>query len=281
MSSTSHHWRTALTGTVAALALLLPQAAAYGAAQPSPEPSKIDKVIQAELAKDDKATFWVRLKDAADLTAARTAKTKTEKAEQVYQAKTEKATSSQANLRKLLTAQHADFSSFWIVNAVKVTGDAKLAAEIAKLPEVKQIEADQVVKLPDPLPGKAVQKVDAVEWNIDRINAPRVWDELGDRGEGIVVANVDTGVQFDHPALAAQYRGKNADGTVDHNYNWFDPAGVCPSDAPCDNYGHGTHTMGTMVGADGIGVAPGARWIAAKGCESNSCSDASLLAAGQ
>ena len=43
--------------------------------------------------------------------------------------------------------------------------------------------------------------------------------------------------------------------------------------------------MGTMVGDDGagnqVGVAPGAKWIAAKGCESNSCSDASLLAAGQ
>lgn len=38
--------------------------------------------------------------------------------------------------------------------------------------------------------------------------------------------------------------------------------------------------MGTMVGG-GIGVAPGAKWIAAKGCESSSCSDSSLLAAGQ
>ena len=28
--------------------------------------------------------------------------------------------------------------------------------------------------------------------------------------------------------------------------------------------GHGTHTMGTMVGAGGIGVAPGAKWIAVK-----------------
>jgi hypothetical protein len=39
--------------------------------------------------------------------------------------------------------------------------------------------------------------------------------------------------------------------------------------------------MGTMVGANGIGVAPGAKWIAAKGCELNTCTDASLLAAGQ
>ena len=68
-------------------------------------------------------------------------------------------------------------------------------------------------------------------------------------------------------------------GTFDHNYNWFDPLAVCATrPTPCDNNGHGTHTMGTMVGDDGdpgtnqIGVAPHARWIAAKGCETNSCS---------
>ena len=91
-------------------------------------------------------------------------------------------------------------------------------------------------------------------------------------------------MQFDHPALAAGYRGRQADGSVRHDYSWFDPSRVCPSAAPCDNSGHGTHTMGTMVGLDGddaIGVAPGARWIAAKGCESSSCSAEALLAAGQ
>ena len=78
---------------------------------------------------------------------------------------------------------------------------------------------------------------------------------------GIVVANIDTGVQWDHPALIAQYRGSKRTG-VNHNYSWFDPSNVCgdPSVEPCDNVGHGTHTMGTLVGDDGganeIGVAP-------------------------
>ena len=56
--------------------------------------------------------------------------------------------------------------------------------------------------------------------------------------------------------------------------------------APCDNIGHGTHTIGTSVGDDGganqIGVAPGAQWIAAKGCETLMlCSIAALLSSGQ
>ena len=123
-----------------------------------------------------------------------------------------------------------------------------------------------------------------MEWGIANINADDVWSTHGVTGEGIVVGNIDTGAQFDHPALVAQYRGNIGGGSFDHNYNWFDPSNICRSPAPCDNNSHGSHTMGTMVGDDGaanqIGVAPGAKWIAAKGCESNSCSDPALLARG-
>ncbi|GAA3153489.1 S8 family serine peptidase [Nonomuraea salmonea] len=271
-------WRMILTGiVVAATGLLVPQTAA----QAAPESDKIDAAVQARLAQDDKATFWVRMKGSADLSGARRAATKELKAEAVYEAKSERAKSSQEGLRTLLDARKAEYTPYWIVNAVKVTADEKLAGEIAKLPEVERIQPIRVLNVPKPDEGQAQNRVNAVEWNIDRVNAPRVWEELGDRGEGIVVANIDTGVQFDHPDLAATYRGRNPDGSYSHDYNWFDPARVCPSTAPCDNNGHGTHTMGTMVGANGIGVAPGAQWIAAKGCELNTCTDASLLAAGQ
>ena len=102
----------------------------------------------------------------------------------------------------------------------------------------------------------------------------------------MVVASIDTGVRFDHPALALNYRGRQPDGTFDHNYNWFDPQQA--TNAPTDQSGHGTHTMGTLVGAgDGtldqpaIGVAPGATWITAQGCEGDICTDADLIAAAQ
>ena len=124
------------------------------------------------------------------------------------------------------------------------------------------------------------------EWGLDQIGAVKVWTELEVRGEGIVVANLDTGVQFDHPALVARYRGNLGGGNFDHNYNWFDPSSVCgsPSLAPCDNVGTGTHTMGVMVGSDGlnqVGVAPSAQWIAVKACETNVCSMKAVLRAGQ
>src|SRR5690606_11082367 len=270
-------WRALLMGAAAALSLIVPT----GVAQAAPDPGNIDKAVQAQLDSDDKATFWVRMKRGADLSGARRAGTKEAKAELVYEAKTRTAESAQAGLRKLLDQHRAEYTPFWIVNAVKVTAGSKLAAEIAGLPEVDRIEPVRTLTLPKPAEDKPQARVKANEWNIDRVGAPRVWDELGNRGEGVVVANIDSGVQFDHPDLIAAYRGTQPDGTVVHDYHWFDPAGICPTAAPCDNNDHGTHVMGTMVGANGIGVAPGARWIAAKGCEFSTCTDASLLAAGQ
>ena len=103
---------------------------------------------------------------------------------------------------------------------------------------------------------------------------------------GVTVATIDTGVEYTHEALVEHYRGNNHDGSFNHDYNWWDPTGIC-GDTPCDNAGHGTHTMGTIVGGDldgplpDIGVAPGAEWIAAKGCEDFDCSEGSLLSSGQ
>ncbi|QDY80709.1 S8 family serine peptidase [Streptomyces qinzhouensis] len=203
----------------------------------------------------------------------------------MYEAKREHAERSQAGVVKALEGMRAEYTPYWIVNTVRVVATAKVAEELALRPEVAGLDAEDRISIPKPIRGERENAVDAVEWNIDRIKAPQVWNQLGVRGEGTVVANIDTGVDYQHPAVDEQYRGRAADGSLSHDYNWFDPANICPAKAPCDNNDHGTHTMGTMVGDDGaenkIGVAPGARWIAAKGCESNSCSQTSLLAAGQ
>src|SRR5439155_20160207 len=59
------------------------------------------------------------------------------------------------------------------------------------------------------------------------------------------------------------YRGG---GPAIHAGNWFDASGSGYL-YPGDGYGHGTHTMGTILGSTAdydVGVAPGAKWIAAK-----------------
>ncbi|MQY12368.1 hypothetical protein SRB5_25010 [Streptomyces sp. RB5] len=285
--------RRAALSALTAAALTLPLAVGAGPAQAAPAPAKAVSDLQAkaeaavlrDLGDEGKVTFWVQLDSQADMSAARAAKSKAAKGRAVYEAKTEHADRSQAELRALLKREKASYKSFWIANTVQVTADKAVAGKIAALPEVAAIEADVPLLLPDPLPAQDEPAVDGIEWNVDRINAPRVWNELGVRGEGVVVANIDSGVAYQHPAVADGYRGLRSDGTYDHNYNWFDPANMCANDTPCDNNNHGTHTMGTMVGDDGagnqVGVAPGAQWIAAKGCESSSCSQASLLASGQ
>ncbi|WP_440067176.1 hypothetical protein [Streptosporangium sp. OZ121] len=70
------------------------------------------------------------------------------------------------------SCENADFTPFWIANAIQVTGNAKLAEKIAERPEVDRIEPSRVTKVPEPLPGKEVARINAIEWNIDRVNAP-------------------------------------------------------------------------------------------------------------
>lgn len=247
--------------------------------------AKSEGKVLKQFAGHEKVTFWVGLAKEADVASARAAKGKAAKAGAVYRTKTAFAKKSQAGVIALAKEAGAKYKSFWISNTVKITGDKALAEKIAARSDVATIEADDPVVVPDPLPGTKEPRINSVEWGIDRINAPKVWNDLGIRGEGIVVGSIDTGVQFDHPALASKYRGLKVDGSYDHSYNWFDPGGTCPTSAPCDNHGHGTHTTGTMVGDDSagnqIGVAPGAKWIAAKGCGTSSCSQADLLASGQ
>ena len=247
----------------------------------------IEQRLLDQFAKKDEATYWVVLRQQADLSQAQSIKDWNARGKYVYDTLRQTADNSQAGLRSELQHRHLDYRPFWIINALRVTSNQATMTALASRAEVSQILATQTFHIPEPKPSVSQSGPDAVEWNIQRINAPQVWTAFGVRGEGVVVANIDTGVAFQHPAVTAQYRGNLGAGVFDHNYNWFDPSNVCgnPSVAPCDNVDHGTHTMGTMVGDDGgsnqIGVAPGARWIAAKGCETNSCSDFALLSSGQ
>jgi subtilisin family serine protease len=142
---------------------------------------------------------------------------------------------------------------FWIFNGLHVVADPDVIAELAALPEVAEIRPNSTVQAPS-----APATASGPEWNVERVNAPALWN-AGWRGQGIVVANMDTGVDASHPDLAARWRGGAN--------SWFDPNGEHPT-TPTDVSGHGTWTMGAMVGGSaggtGVGVAPDARWIAVK-----------------
>ena len=148
----------------------------------------------------------------------------------------------------------------WIVNAVSVTAAPSVIRELAARKDVRRIDPELAIQAPAALRTAAAVAPDqaAAEPNVALVNAPALWS-LGYRGQGVVVANMDTGVDASHPDLAGRWRG----GTN----SWFDPYGQHPT-VPTDVNGHGTATMGVMVGGDAggtaIGMAPDARWIAVK-----------------
>ena len=249
---------------------------------------KVDAKVTQQIAAKGETTFWIELRQEANLSGAAGIQGDTARATFVLDRLQTVANQSQAELRALLTQRGARFQPFYIVNAIRVTaGDAALLSEVAARPEVERIRPSESFRIPDPIPGETESRINAVEWNVADVNAPQVWAQFGDRGEGIVVGSIDSGAEYTHSALVRQYRGNLGGGDFDHDYNWWDPSNICPTDAPCDNNNHGTHTMGTMVGDDGdpgpnqVGVAPHARWITAKGCETNNCSDFALLSSAQ
>ncbi|MGW1536774.1 S8 family serine peptidase [Streptomyces aureus] len=275
-----------------ATALLTASTPALAAGAAPSSSADVDSALTAAVAKGGDATFFVVLKDQADLSGAKKQKTHAARARAAFKELRAKAADSQASLKSFLDKKKIGHQDYWIANAIQVSGGQDLVNELAKRPDVASIVKEQHYKLDDietadnkittSRTDSSANGDDTPEWGVADINADDVWNQYGDRGEGIVIANVDSGVQYDHPDLVAQYRGNNGDGSFTHDYNWYDPTGQCGAGGvPCDNNGHGTHTMGTMVGKHGIGVAPNAKWIAAKGCESSSCSDESLLAAGQ
>ena len=205
-----------------------------------------------------------------------------------------------------ISSQVEDVRAYWIINGFALRATADVINDIAARPDVESVRLDAWVQseqdvpppqmdmasLPEPVRRRAqldentpaafpyiseplsqprfMQAPQAGEatWGIRMIRADQAWRSLNVTGEGIVVANIDSGVDWQHPALQSQYRGFAGGPAVDHLHNWYDATDE-GAIYPSDPYGHGTHVMGSMVGQNGVGVAPGARWMAIKGLNSD------------
>ncbi len=202
--------------------------------------------------------LFVILKDQADMSAAHNIADRNERLSFVYETLTQHADSTQANLRKTLDSVRAEYTPYYLVNALEVNGGPLLRLYLSLQPEVDRIiDSPHLRPLPQPIPVSEGNEAAPSEpqWNVTSIGADRVWQEFGVTGAGILVGQSDSGVDGAHPALASQYRGR--DGGDD--YNWLDPWNGTRS--PADIGGHGTHTLGSILGQGGLGVAPGAQWF--------------------
>lgn len=161
------------------------------------------------------------------------------------------------------------------VNGFSMETEYKNIKEIKSLPEVQSV---------------SIAKIYEYEMNSsnDIVNSPEAWEKYGLQGEGMVVAVVDSGVDYNHQDMMLTDDGKKEARLTKENlsdkfaqteveevyltdkvptgYDWADN----DSDPTADSNSHGTHVAGT-IGANGsdetvgvVGVAPGAQIISEK-----------------
>jgi serine protease AprX len=263
--------------------------------------AKVDSTVlsKAVLGSTD---FLIYMNQQADLSGARSLATKNEKGQYVYQRLTETANATQGTVKATLQQFGSQYKSFWISNTIYAKGGLTVLQAVASLPEVRAIygPGKGELKLPpndtsgsESAAASSTSTVALADPNpepgLNITSAPLAW-AMGIEGQGVIVAGADTGVRWTHTALKNQYRGWNG-ATASHDYNWkdaihtgtwpADPANICngggtpgnPSPEPCDDDdllggGHGSHTVGSMLGDDGgtnrIGMAPQAQWVACR-----------------
>ncbi len=244
----------------------------------------VEPQLQAQIEAAGSASYLIYFRDRPDLAAAADMNWR-ERGRFVYKALQDAADRSQGRVRAYLEKQGVKYRAFWIDNVIAVErSDRAVLNGLLNFPEIAALRAARTLKLIEPIKAKvAPTGVQAIEPNIAHVGAPAAWAQ-GITGQGVVVASIDTGVRYSHQALVSHYRGTLGTGVFDHNYNWWDPYRDHQY-APTDDNGHGTHTMGTMVGSDGganqIGMAPGAQWIACRGCSTDDCADTALLECAQ
>lgn len=201
--------------------------------------------------------LFVIMDTQADLRSSATVADPGQRRMQVYRSLVEHANASQQQLRASLDRWGVSYTPYYLVNAIQVQGGPLLRWWLNQQPGVSRVLDNPWMRpLPRPLPVNTGQAPapGQVPWNISMIQADRVWEEFGARGQGILIGNSDSGMQADHPELRDSYRG--ASGSND--YNWYDP--WYHTQRPTDSGGHGTHTLGIVLG-NNTGVAPEAQWI--------------------
>lgn len=248
--------------------------------------NKIDNQLSDTLERVGHANILVSMKEGTadilnDLSRS-SFSSRTERSQAVYDALTSRARSSQSRTLNWLaqptissTFKYGKIHTLWITNQIAIEFASRAFIEaLASMDEISRIQEDEIEELIHPVDSHSpdADSIKAInQWGVTQIQAPQVW-ESGISGTGITVASVDTGVRPTHVILRYNY--------VNDTHSWYDP--YDESEIAHDRHGHGTHTVGTIAGRDGFGVAPGAQWIACKGLsDTGSGSSTSLIRCGQ
>ena len=134
----------------------------------------------------------------------------------------------------------ANIKSFWIINAVSCSMTKDMVWAIADRPDVKYVMKSLTIHLIDGEDSEEVILNRANnQWNVTKVNANQVW-AMGYTGTGVIVAVIDTGVNYNHTDIANNmWEGGSA--YPHHGWDF-----VNNDNDPMDDKGHGTHCAGTV-----------------------------------
>jgi len=168
--------------------------------------------------------------------------------------------------REKAAGRVTSFRSFFIDNSLGVVAEKEVIQALGDRTDVAIVYEDLPVELIKPVAVGGGRSTTSKEIGLTDCRADLVWAQ-GITGLGRLAYDMDTGTQGDdagtggHVALRYKWRGARMNGGT-LKESWFNALGT--QARPLDTYGHGTHTMGTILGsnaADTVGMAPGAQWI--------------------
>ena len=182
----------------------------------------------------------------------------------------------------------------WYTAELRAGTDVLAAASaISSQPGVIAAEPDYIRStMADGIPDAATDDRMGEQWQLERSNVTQAWSYLQSQGidpggsRDVVVAVIDTGVDYTHPDLTANMwtnSGEIPDNGIDDDNNGYvdDVYGACTvgnsfageSGDPQDDHGHGTHVAGIIAAAGGnggtVGVAYNVQIMAVKAAQSS------------
>ncbi|MBE7213932.1 S8 family serine peptidase [Shewanella benthica] len=188
-----------------------------------------------------------------------------------------------------LTKARAEASRWYRVNLTDASQHKQTMQQLASRPDVEYVEELKIRTITD-IPSEQALNNDPdinKQWHLDSTNTPAAWQWLADNDlsqygdRNVVVAVIDSGVDYNHPDLALNMwinQGEIADNGIDDDGNGFIDdvygANVLGSTYdhhgdPMDDHGHGTHVAGIIAakkdnGHGGVGIAPNVQIMAIK-----------------
>jgi subtilisin family serine protease len=234
--------------------------------------SKIDPELQTLMrdSRDGSATFRVivEMKEQYDnpyLERSTAMMTRAERRDYVVEELKRFSESSQAEVTRYLDAQAKRggvnvLHHFWIFNGVCCEATASCIDELSMRNDVRFVSLDKEMELDEIERGgndSSTPPEKGVQWHVSKVRADEVWNDpnLGYKGEGVVVAIIDTGVNYEHGDISNNMWSGCGWDFYDNDEN------------PMDGNGHGSHVAGIVASSSDTykaGVAPEATIMALK-----------------